>query len=135
QQYRPHILLTDIRMPCMDGLELTERTREHYPQTKVILMTAYHDYEYALTAIELGVSAFILKPSDPEDILQACQKASIQIEEERKRVETEDRLRRQVEEYKAVVSEKTASDYQHSGHEAVVKVIDYINKHYMEEIT
>ena len=56
------ILLTDIRMEGMDGLELVRQVREAYPQTVCILMTAYDQFSYAQQAIRLGVKDFLVKP-------------------------------------------------------------------------
>ena len=59
---RPDFVISDIRMPKMDGIELAEQLRDKYPNTKVIFLTAYNEFEYARKAIRLGVSDYILKP-------------------------------------------------------------------------
>lgn len=59
---RPDLVISDIRMPKMDGIELAEQLRDKYPNTKVIFLTAYNEFEYARKAIRLGVSDYILKP-------------------------------------------------------------------------
>ena len=56
------ILLTDIRMEGMDGLELVRQVRETYPETACIIMTAYDQFSYAQQAIRLGVKDFLVKP-------------------------------------------------------------------------
>lgn len=52
----PDVLLTDIKMPFMDGLQLTQAVKEKYPTTKVIVMTGFDEFEYAHKAIKLNVS-------------------------------------------------------------------------------
>ena len=56
------LLLADIRMPVMDGLELTQAVRRTYPEVPVILLSAFADFEYARTALRFGVSAYLTKP-------------------------------------------------------------------------
>ena len=58
----PNVVLTDIRMPYMDGLTLTEKIRQRYPSTKVVIFSGYDDFEYAQRAIKLNVTEYILKP-------------------------------------------------------------------------
>lgn len=62
EKYHPDVVITDICMPIMDGLELSEKIHTHYPDTKIILLTGYSDFEYARKAIELGVCEYVLKP-------------------------------------------------------------------------
>ncbi|MBB6636065.1 response regulator transcription factor [Cohnella thailandensis] len=59
---RPHVVLTDIYMPVMDGLSLIRHVRERSPATICAILTGYRDFEYARQAIQLGVSDLLLKP-------------------------------------------------------------------------
>ena len=61
QKKRPPIVMTDVRMPHMDGLTMIERIRELAPETMFILLTAYQDFDYARTALRLGVTDYLLK--------------------------------------------------------------------------
>ena len=61
-QFRPDLVVSDIRMPKMDGIQLAEKLLEKYPGTKVIFLTAYNEFEYARQAIRIGVSDYLLKP-------------------------------------------------------------------------
>ncbi|MBE5828726.1 MAG: response regulator [Butyrivibrio sp.] len=64
---RPDLVVSDIRMPKMDGIELAEKLIEKYPGVKVIFLTAYNEFEYARQAVRIGVSDYLLKPfSDGE---------------------------------------------------------------------
>lgn len=76
---RPDIVISDIRMPVMGGLELTAALRQKYPAMPVLLCTAFNDTEYLLKAIELGVAAYIPKPIDTERLLTAIRQAALPI--------------------------------------------------------
>ena len=56
------IVVTDINMPVMDGLEFSEKLLEKYPKCKVVIVTGFREFEYARKAIKLGVEEFLLKP-------------------------------------------------------------------------
>lgn len=68
---RPDIVLTDIRMPNMDGLSLIAAVKSEYPNTQVSILTAYRDFEYAQRAIRLGVARYLLKPSKMDELIEA----------------------------------------------------------------
>ncbi|MFC4596818.1 response regulator transcription factor [Cohnella hongkongensis] len=79
------ILITDIKMPVMDGLELTRRTLGRHPRTKVIFVSSYNDFEYVRQGLKLGVVDYLLKPTlEPEGLLELVRKCLRQIEEERR---------------------------------------------------
>lgn len=67
------ILITDIKMTGMDGLELAEYVHTHYPDVKTILISAYREFDYAYKAVQLGVAGYIIKPIVPEDLLKTIQ--------------------------------------------------------------
>ena len=64
----PDLLITDIRMPVMDGMELIKEVSSRYPSLKTVLISAYSEFSYAKTAITCGVSEYLLKPFRPEEI-------------------------------------------------------------------
>jgi two-component system response regulator YesN len=81
------ILLTDIKMPFMDGMELCERVRLKYPYIKIIIFSAYGEFEYAKKAINFSISSYILKPIDINEfqavfskIISQCEKEEIEKE-------------------------------------------------------
>lgn len=65
------IIITDIKMPEADGLDVAKYVFENCPEKKVILLTGYADFEYAKTAIQYNVSAFILKPTNKKELFEA----------------------------------------------------------------
>ena len=68
-------MITDIRMPGMDGLELCQRVRERYHDMSIILLTGYADFEYARRGIELQVTDYCLKPIDTEQLTATLRRA------------------------------------------------------------
>lgn len=71
---RPDILLTDIKMPFMDGLELARHVKDHLPDTKIIILSGHDEFDYAQRAIAIGVNAYILKPLSSAEVLKAVLK-------------------------------------------------------------
>ena len=64
----PDVVITDIRMPDMDGIELTERIQKEYPNVIPVIATGYQEFEYAQQAIRLGVKDYLLKPVEPSEL-------------------------------------------------------------------
>ena len=71
-----HVVLTDINMPYVDGLELTFRVKKQFPDILVILFTGYETFEYAKEALKLGVFDFLLKPVHPNNLKKSLQSAA-----------------------------------------------------------
>lgn len=84
-----HILVTDIRMPGMDGLELTELAKATSEQLKVIIISGHAEFELAQSSIRLGVEEYLLKPFRSQRLLEAVEKTREKLEAERERMEHE----------------------------------------------
>lgn len=69
QKAKPDILITDIRMPFMDGLTLSRLVKAEFPGTEIILLTGYEDFEYAKEAIRIGVASYLSKPISGDNLL------------------------------------------------------------------
>jgi cyclic di-GMP phosphodiesterase len=69
------IVLTDVRMPGMDGIELAGKIHEFYPETPVLIMTAYAELDVAVDAVKRGAFDFIIKPLDPDYLVRSVSKA------------------------------------------------------------
>lgn len=80
---RPDIVLTDIRMPGMDGLELMRRVKEIDDKTEFILVSAYADFEYAQRALALGGTNYLLKPVDEYELEKTLKKITEKIDQKR----------------------------------------------------
>ncbi len=76
---RPDLVISDIRMPKMDGLEFGARLKKLAPETPLILCTAFSETSYLLAAIELGVAAFVRKPVDTDELLAVLAKAAVPV--------------------------------------------------------
>ncbi|OBZ13424.1 DNA-binding response regulator [Bacillus sp. FJAT-26390] len=84
RQSLPDIILTDIRMPKMDGLEMTRRIVEMLPHSKIIILSAYTDFEYARKAIQYGALDYVKKPFSIDDIVKVVVKAKEAWENEKR---------------------------------------------------
>lgn len=80
QEEMPDLVVTDIKMPIMDGIALAEEIMEKYPAVKVIIVTAYDDFKYAQKALRAGAVDFILKPLKRQEVKDALLRVGRQIE-------------------------------------------------------
>ena len=71
RELRPDILFTDIRMPNMNGLSMVAAVRSEFPRMQITVLTAFRDFEYAQTALNLGVCRYLLKPSKMDELNEA----------------------------------------------------------------
>ena len=81
---QPDILITDIKMPFMDGLELSKLLKRDMPNLKIIIISGYSDFGYAQQAIDIGVNEYLLKPVTAVKLMAAVKNAAAAIEKERK---------------------------------------------------
>lgn len=82
-EFMPDLILMDIMMPGMNGLEAIERISTVHPHIKFVMVTAYDMFDYARSALKLGVKDYLLKPSKPSEILETVGKVLKEIEAER----------------------------------------------------
>jgi len=71
REHKPHIIITDISMPSVDGLAMIAGLKSEFPDMEVSILTGYRKFEYAQKAIRLGITRFLLKPSSMEEIEEA----------------------------------------------------------------
>jgi len=76
----PDVIITDIEMPFMDGLELSKITREKYPTVKIVILTGFDEFKYAKSAIDLEVVEYILKPVSAEGLIATIKKLKEQLD-------------------------------------------------------
>lgn len=82
QKHKPDIILTDIKMPRLDGISLAKKIRKNDLKTKIIISTAFSDKDYLLDAIELKLEKYIIKPLTNRNLLPALNKAIESLESE-----------------------------------------------------
>ncbi len=82
EQNEPDVVLTDIRMPYMDGLEMAEMIRQRYPSMKLVIFSGFDEFEYAKKAIKLNVIEYILKPVNVEELTAILKKIKKSLDEE-----------------------------------------------------
>ncbi len=89
----PDIIFTDIKMPGMDGLSVIRSIRDIVPDSKVIILTGYRDFEYARDAVKYGIFDFILKPTKVKEINAVVSKAVEELKSGREKAEELDKLK------------------------------------------
>lgn len=85
KECRPDLVITDIKMPVMDGLEMLGSVQEEGIFPKVIVLTAYSEFTYAQQAVRLGVNDYIIKPVVVQEFVQTIRKIQNLYEQEKKR--------------------------------------------------
>ena len=96
---RPDLIITDIKMPFMDGLSLSRMVKEEFSKTKIVILSGYDDFEYARRAITIGVDQYILKPVTRASIRTVLQEIREKIEREQEQEDYQTRLADEMREY------------------------------------
>lgn len=82
---RPDVVLSDIRMPGMDGVELMQRLSREYPQVKIVILSGYSDFKYLNMSIRSHVAEYLLKPTDIDDFEETFRRLKAAMDHERLR--------------------------------------------------
>lgn len=99
QKEKPDVVITDIKMPFMDGLELSKLIKAELPQTTVIILSGYDDFEYARKAIKIGVDQYLLKPISKDQLLETLHELKLKKDEEKEKSQYEAQFANEVKEY------------------------------------
>lgn len=125
--FSPNIIITDVRMPEMDGLQMIEEIKKLRINTDFVIISGYADFQYAKKAIDFGVKDYILKPIDPEELEKTLLKVMGDIQYNHK------------EEFQARFSklnnEAEFINAKDTGKDIVNKVKNFIDNNYKEEIS
>ena len=108
--HKPYIILSDIKMPEMNGLEFARRAKEICPEVEIILLTGYDEFEFAKSAIHIGVSEYLLKPVNFKEMHTAVGKVCCKIRSTRKVQRDYAELQRKYQKTIPAVRRKVISD-------------------------
>lgn len=128
EKYKPDIVVTDISMPIMDGLEMIEQTYERYDYSAVIL-SSYSDFEYAQNAIKYGVLRYLLKPLKKEELDEAILKAVEEREKKKLYASAAFSFRESVAEF----LDENSCSYRGQD-ELVMEILNFVHENYQKKI-
>lgn len=114
QNHVTDVIITDIKMPEMNGLEMIARLREQNMYTKVIILSGYSNFHFAQQAIELGAFRYMLKPTNPRELIEVLEK---------------------IEREKSIELKKNIEKKNSVGNLLIEKAIEYIQKNYAYKIS
>ncbi len=109
-KHLPDILITDIKMPGMNGLEMIKEARKHAPECKIIVLTGHRDFDYVHEAIKLGVINFVLKPTKIQELTQIIKKVVTKLKLQKQKDNEYEKFKVLFEENLPVVREKFLYD-------------------------
>ena len=118
EKCQPDILFTDIRMPGMDGLTMVAALRSEHKNLQVIILTGYRDFDYARTALNLGVFRYLVKPSKMKELDEAMESLSERLDKNARKEE-----------------EELDEDNTSANNFIVKQAIAYMEQHYKEKLT
>lgn len=82
EKVNPDVVITDIKMPFMDGMRLSEELKEKFPTAKVVILTGFDEFEFARKAIKLNVIEYILKPISSQELIEVLKRIKSKLDEE-----------------------------------------------------
>lgn len=116
KQSPPDLALIDIRMPGMNGLEVIRRNRDECPDTRFVIISVYSEFEYARAGIDMGVSGYLLKPLEENQLLTLVRRVKSQLDE-------------------AGAAKKNDLTFQAPEAEPAASPADYIRRHCCEDLS
>lgn len=122
KRYLPDIVFTDIRMPNLDGITMLAGIKSQFPDMQVTVLTGFRDFEYAQSAIKLGVTRFLLKPSKMDELIEALETMVGKLKE------------KNLSETESVEEQSEAKD-EVANSFIVRNALKYIDEHYAEKLT
>lgn len=127
QRIKPDIVITDIRMPFMDGLVLSRLIKKEMPWIEIIILTGYEEFEYAKEGIKIGIAQYLSKPISGEELLKEVDALAVKIEEKRQEREIKEKYMKEMEE-NFVQEQKDLFRYLVTGSKSVEELFEIANK-------
>lgn len=116
QRYKPNLIITDVRMPRMDGIEMINQLRGQGCRAHVIILTAHSDFSYARSALQLGADDYLLKPFRDQELTAAI-----------------DKVRRKEQELTAMTPQGALPLAKGDKSKYVLQALEYIGRHYGDQ--
>ncbi|NQX67391.1 response regulator [Paenibacillus alba] len=139
QEYEADVLLTDIKMPFMDGIQLAREARALKPQLKILILSGHGEFDYAKTAISLQVSHYLLKPIEPEEFRSVIQAVIQQLDEEqaakREQQEWQKAYRQEQQRLPELVQGSADNSDSESRRRAIEDVLRIIEKEFEQDLS
>lgn len=110
QDIKPDILITDIKMPFMDGLELAQTVKKLQPWIRIIILSGHDEFDYAKRAISIGVEDYILKPFTLDEMLACLAKVASELDKQKQQFTDIERMKSELESNFMLSREKLLSD-------------------------
>ncbi len=112
-ELKPDILITDIKMPFMDGLELSAAIKKTQPWIKIIILSGHDEFDYAKKAISIGVEDYLLKPFTSEEVISSLKKIATQIDRERTQQSDITRMKEELKTHEKLVQKEFLNNLVH----------------------
>lgn len=110
QDIKPDILITDIRMPFMDGIELARAVKKLQPWIKIIILSGHDEFDYAKKTIAIGVEDYILKPFTLEELMASLNRVAESLDKQKQQFTDIDRMKKELESTTLLAQEKLLTD-------------------------
>ncbi len=125
---KPDLVLTDIRMPFMDGIELSSKLREQLPDTNIVILSGYDEFKYAQSAITYGVLDYILKPIGPTSLTEKMREIKAKLDQTKSVREHLNKVRKQLHQSMPLLVEKFLNSLLNNSSEVktYAKTIDFL---------
>ncbi len=112
-ELKPDILITDIKMPFMDGLELAAAIKKTQPWIKIIILSGHDEFDYAKKAISIGIEDYLLKPFTSEDVISSLKKAAAQLDKERTQLSDISKMKEELKTHEKLVQKEFLNNLVH----------------------
>lgn len=127
QKLQPDIVITDIKMPFMDGLTLSKLIKKEMPWIEIIILTGHETFEYAKEALKIGVAEYLSKPISGDELLKEVDAIAVKIEEKKKERELKEKYRAEMEE-NILKDRKDLFQYLISGSKSLPELMEIAEK-------